>query len=127
VFLKGEDGARLRWTADGEAAPDAPSLSIVDKGRIPDGTPVRWVVAAEYVQCHVEPPPAAANVVAAELVRVRSLGGTTTLTLRPCALPTLRLHLDLGTRQVREWALHEGQRVYLELDPQGIHVMPVRA
>jgi molybdate transport system ATP-binding protein len=127
VFLKGKDGARLRWTADGEAAPDAPSLSIVDKGRIPDGTPVRWVVAAEYVQCHVEPPPAAANVVAAELVRVRSLGGTTTLTLRPCALPTLRLHLDLGTRQVREWALHEGQRVYLELDPQGIHVMPVRA
>ncbi len=124
IFRKTSDGALLQWGED-EAAPQ---LQVVDKGRIEDGTPVRWVISGEYIQCHAQVTGASApNLVPAELLEMRSLGETSTLTLSVLGGAGAQVHLDIGTRQLRQSGWHEGQVLELELDPAGIHVMPVRS
>ena len=113
--------ARLRW-GDVEGI----DLATVDKGRIDDGTPVRWVIAGEYVHLHVDPPDGV-NVVACVVERAHRLGDITTLACRSIAPPQARIHVEVTTRQAREWGMAAQRAVYLQLDPQGIHIMPTRA
>jgi molybdate transport system ATP-binding protein len=123
LFRKTDGGALLQW-GEGEGAP---RLNIRDKGRIEDGTPVRWVISGEYIQCHLQAPAApVANLVAATLIELRSLGETSTLKLAVEGAPGAQVHLNIGTRQLKQSLWREGQVLLLELDPAGIHVMPVR-
>ena len=63
IFRKASDAdpsARVRWgDADGRGV----DLQTVDKGRLDDGTPVRWVIAGEFVHLHLEQPAGTTNVV----------------------------------------------------------------
>ena len=123
VFHKSPDGkspARLRW-GDVEGI----DLATVDKGRIDDGTAVRWVIAGEYVHLHVEPP-AGVNVVACVVERAHRLGDITTLACRSIAPPHALVHVEVTTRQAREGGMAAQRPVFLRLDPQGIHIMPTR-
>ncbi|MCV2352573.1 ABC transporter ATP-binding protein [Paucibacter sp. B2R-40] len=121
-------GAVLKWgegKSDGEGVPQ---LQIIDKGRIEDGTPVRWVISGEFIQCHTAAPATpVVNLVAAELIELRSLGETSTLKLAVQGSAKAHVHLDIGTRQLRQSGWRVGQVLLLELDPAGIHVMPVRS
>ena len=117
----GESLGRLRW---GDA--DGIDLTTIDKGRIDDGTPVRWVIAGEYVRLHLEPPDGV-NVVACVVERAHRLGDITTLACRSIAPPHARVHVELTTRQAREGAIAAQRPVFLKLDPEGIHIMPTRA
>lgn len=124
VFLK-DEGGRLRW---GDVA-GGRLLRVVDKGRLEHGTPVRWVVSGEHVQLHLEPPAEAdpaANVVRCELQRLSRLGDTTTVQCRVDTSPPALLHLDITTREALQLSLVVGQTAFLQLDPLGIHIMPVR-
>ncbi|MCB2004867.1 MAG: ABC transporter ATP-binding protein [Rhodoferax sp.] len=113
--------ARLRW-GDAGAGID---LATFDKGRLEDGAHVRWVVSGEHVQLHVEPT-SAANTVRCAVHDLRRLGEIVTLQCRPTDLPQARLHLDVTTRFARLLDLQAGATVFLEIDPQGIHIMPVK-
>lgn len=113
--------ARLRW---GDAA--GIDLATIDKGRIDDGTPVRWVIAGEYVHLHLEPTDGV-NVVACVVERAHRLGDITTLACRSIAPPHARVHVEVTTRQARESGMAAQRTVFLRLDPQGIHIMPTRA
>jgi molybdate transport system ATP-binding protein len=100
IFHRSRDGqspARLRW-GDVEGI----VLTTVDKGRIDDGTPVRWVIAGEYVHLHLEPPDGGVNVVACVVERAHRLGDITTLACRSIAPPHARVHVEVTTRQARE-------------------------
>ena len=124
VFHKSSDAespARLRW-GDGEGI----DLTTVDKGRIDDGTPVRWVIAGEYVHLHLEPPDGV-NVVACVIERAHRLGDITTLACRSIAPPHALVHVEVTTRQAREGGMAAQRAVFLRLDPEGIHIMPTRA
>ena len=148
VFLK-DQPACLRWGDQ----PGAIQLRTIDKGRLAHGTPVRWVIPGEHVQLHVAPPgpvvehrkawspagaaghagrgvdevSAAVNVVRCELARLSRLGEITTLVCQVATEPAAVLHLDVTTRQAAELRLAAGQTAWLELDPRGIHIMPVRS
>ena len=113
--------ARLRW---GDAAAGI-DLVTFDKGRLEDGAHVRWVISGEHVQLHAHPV-AATNTVPCLLHDMRRLGEIVTLQCRPQALPASRLHLDVTTRFARLTDLQVGAVVHLEIDPQGIHIMPVK-
>jgi molybdate transport system ATP-binding protein len=113
--------ARLRW---GDAAQGL-DLQTPDKGRLDDGATVRWVLSGEHVQIHVLPA-SGPNLVACSLRGLRQLGEIATLECQPLDLPQARVHLDVPTRYVRQHALLTGSVVYLQIDPQGIHIMPVR-
>ena len=124
VFHKSSDAespARLRW-GDGEGI----DLTTVDKGRIDDGTPVRWVIAGEYVHLHRERPDGV-NVVACVIERAHRLGDITTLACRSIAPPHALVHVEVTTRQAREGGMAAQRAVFLRLDPEGIHIMPTRA
>jgi molybdate transport system ATP-binding protein len=123
IFHRAPGGAaqaRLRW-GDAEGI----DLVTVDKGRIDDGTPVRWVIAGEYVHLHLEPV-AGANVVACVVERAHRLGDITTLACRSVLPPRALVHVEVTTRQARESAIAAGRGVFLRLDPDGIHIMPTR-
>jgi molybdate transport system ATP-binding protein len=130
VFHKTGGGQAL---LDWGHAPGAPRLQIIDKGRIDDATPVRWVISGEYIQCHALdqlPRATAVNLVPATLFEMRSLGETSSLTLLvngSAGAPVAQLHLDISTRQLKQSGWSAGQAMLLELDPAGIHVMPVRS
>jgi molybdate transport system ATP-binding protein len=113
--------ARLRW-GDAQAGID---LVTFDKGRLDDGAHVRWVVSGEHVQLHTEATQAM-NMVTCTLNEMRRLGEIVTLQCRPVDLPQVRLHLDVTTRFARMLNLQIGAVVHLEIDPQGIHIMPVK-
>jgi molybdate transport system ATP-binding protein len=117
-------GARLRW---GDS-PDAIHLQTIDKGRLANGVPVRWVISGEHVQLHVKPPqqPDAINFVRCELVRLSRLGEFTTLTCQVATSPVALFHLDITTRQAAQLNLTVGQSAFIQLEPGGIHIMPLR-
>ena len=113
---------RLRWgTPD-----DGLDLQTVDKGRLPDGEPVRWVIAGEHVRLLREPGPEV-NVVACRLERMRRLGQMATVECRLLSPPHAMVHLDITTRHAQDLGLEAGCTVFLQLDAHGIHVMPVRS
>jgi molybdate transport system ATP-binding protein len=123
VFHRAADGdarAHLQW---GDA--NGIDLVTVDKGRIDDGTPVRWVIAGEYVQLHLAAVEGE-NVVACRVERAHRLGDITTLACRLLAPPRAVVHVEVTTRQARDWELGVGSAVFLRLDPGGIHIMPTR-
>lgn len=122
LFYK--DGAgqgRLRW-GNADAGID---LQTVDKGKLLDAAAVRWVIAGEHVHLHMTQPDTV-NVVACRLERVLRLGEITTIECRLLLPPQTLLHLDVTTRQARQLGLAPGSPVFLQLDPQGIHIMPAR-
>jgi molybdate transport system ATP-binding protein len=124
VFLK-EDGGRLRW---GDVIGGV-LLRVIDKGRLEHGTPVRWVISGEHVRLHLDRPAAteaATNVVGCTLQRLSRLGDTTTAQCRVDTSPPVLFHLDLTTREAVQLSLKTGQTAFLQLDPAGIHIMPVR-
>jgi molybdate transport system ATP-binding protein len=99
-------------------------LVTLDKGRLENNTPVRWVISGEHVQLHVVRPEGV-NVFPCSLGRMRRLGEITTLECNLAPVPQA-LHLDVTTRQARELGLETDRRMFVQLDPQGIHIMPVR-
>ena len=124
VFRKADSAAptgTLLWgAADGGVA-----LQTTDKGRLADGARVRWVIAGEHVQLHVQPP-VGPNVLPCTVNRLRQLGEITTLECQLTAPPEARMHLELTTREVKKRGIESGSHVFLQLDPDGIHIMPVR-
>ena len=96
-----------------------------DKGRLKDGIEVRWVVAGEHVQLHPARP-AGINVFPCGIGRLRRLGEITTLECHPHSLPQALMHLDITTRQAGQLGFEAGGTCFIQIDPQGIHIMPVR-
>jgi molybdate transport system ATP-binding protein len=113
--------ARLRW---GDA--DGIELRTIDKGRLPEGMPVRWVIAGEYVHLHLAAT-GGDNVVPCTVERAHRLGEITTLSCRVLSPPKTLLHLEITTRQARQLGVAAQSTVFLQLDPDGIHIMPTRS
>ncbi len=125
VFFN-ERGACLRWGDKDHGI----VLETIDKGRLKHGTRVRWVISGEHVQLHAEPPvtpQTSVNVVPCEVLHLSRLGEVTTLKCRTIDDPHGVLHLDITTRLAAQMALGAEQRVYLQFDPLGIHIMPMRS
>ena len=124
VFHKAADDAargRLLWGTSAGGV----ELQTTDKGRIDDGALVRWVIAGEYVQWHLQAP-AGPNVVPCRINRLRQLGEITKVECQLMQPPEARSYLEMTTRDVISGGLESGSHVFLQFDPDGIHIMPVR-
>ncbi|WP_354681855.1 ABC transporter ATP-binding protein [Cupriavidus necator] len=112
----------LRWPHG--TAPDlGPLLRVRDKGRIPSGQPVSWVIPGEGITV-LDREPERAGEFRAQVAEVRQLGEITlaTLTLTDVSATPLRLMLS-GPQPLR---FSVGLTVCVHLDLDLIHVMPVR-
>jgi molybdate transport system ATP-binding protein len=121
---------RLRWTA---AAPSDAGwdLAVFDKNKIEDGTPVTWVLNGEQVDVMADGEvtgvaPKGHTRMRCELLEVLSLGEISLCTLRPEALPSQTITLNLTSRLLQGLQVNTGGWVQLQIAPEALHIMPVR-
>jgi molybdate transport system ATP-binding protein len=130
-FLKGEAGwGRLSWTdpSQPEAGLD---LAVFDKNKIDDGTRVTWVLNGEQVDVMADGEmPSLAEPghtrLRCQLLEVLSLGEISLCTLRPEALPSQTITLNLTSRLLGRLDAGAGGWVQLQIAPEALHIMPVR-
>jgi molybdate transport system ATP-binding protein len=124
------DWGRLRWT-DAAASGTGLDLAVFDKNKIDDGTPVTWVLNGEQVDVMAdgEEPSLASpghTRLRCQLLEVLSLGEISLCTLRPEALPSQTITLNLTSRLLRRLQVASGSWVRLQIAPEALHIMPVR-
>lgn len=112
--------ATLLWGQGIEAFP----LTIFDKGRLPDQTEVKWVIAKEFIEISNKPIQKI-NVVNAIVCRIRRLGEISSVDFKVDLAFQPMMHFELSTRVINDLKLDVADRVFLHLDPKGIHIMPV--
>ena len=128
-FFKDHPGwGRLCWTGAGQGCIE---LSVVDKNKIDDGTPVTWVLNGEQVDvvaddAVAEPREAGATCLRCQLAEVLPLGEISLCTLIPQDLPEQRITLNLTTRVLDRLKVSAGCGVQLLIAPGALHIMPVR-
>ncbi|MEK7345723.1 MAG: ABC transporter ATP-binding protein [Pseudomonadota bacterium] len=130
-FFKDQPGwGRLRWTDP--AQPDqCIDLTVVDKNKIGDGTPVTWVLNGEQVDVLADgaPLPVAGQGrtrLRCCLAEVLSLGEISLCTLTPETLPGQTITLNLTTRLLARLQVGAGGWIQLLIAPGALHIMPVR-
>ncbi|WP_090142029.1 ABC transporter ATP-binding protein [Limnohabitans sp. DM1] len=130
-FLKGEAGwGRLCWT-DPSQPQAGLDLAVFDKNKIDDGTRVTWVLNGEQVDVMADGEmPSLAEPghtrLRCQLLEVLSLGEISLCTLRPEALPSQTITLNLTSRVLRRLQVGAGGWVQLLIAPGALHIMPVR-
>ena len=124
------DWGRLRWT-DPRDARAGIDLTVIDKNKIGDGTPVTWVLNGEQVDVLADDSPVQADENRAtrlrcQLLEVLSLGEISLCTLAPERLPAQTLTLNLTTRVLSRLQVAAGGWVQLLIAPAALHIMPVK-
>ena len=114
---------RLRWSVDGTSAPAAPVLTVPNKGRLPPGQAVTWVIPNDGIVL-MAPAAACPGDLDAQVLEARHLGEITLATLSVAEVPGARLVLTLAGAQRQ--SVTPGARFRARLDPGRVHVMPVR-
>ncbi len=130
-FFKDQAGwGRLRWT-DAAGTDGGVDLSVFDKNKIDDGTRVTWVLNGEQVDVLADTGASSAaepgyTRLRCQLLEVLSLGEVSLCTLRPEALPSQTITLNLTSRLLRRLDVLAGGWVQLLIAPGALHIMPVR-
>ena len=113
----------LRWTPDGVDPGDAPLLRVRDKGRIPAGQAVTWVIPSDGITV-LDRATEQVGEFGAEVVEARHLGEITLVTLALADVRDSHLRLTLSGPQRLRFAV--GATLAVRLDPDLVHVMPMR-
>lgn len=130
-FFKDKPGwGRLQWT-DATSSDAALALAVFDKNKIDNGTRVTWVLNGEQVDVLADGElPSAAQPghtrLRCQLLEVLSLGEISLCTLRPQALPSQTITLNLTSRLLRRLQVGADGWVQLLIAPGALHIMPVR-
>ncbi|HEX5738069.1 MAG TPA: ABC transporter ATP-binding protein [Hydrogenophaga sp.] len=117
---------RMRWVAPGGKGmvEEAPVLTVRDKGKLPDGQAVTWVIPSDGITLLAvdarEP-----GDFEAQVVEARHLGEITLATLALTAVPGAPLRLTLSGAQRQGLVVGAPFGVRLAMDK--VHVMPVRS
>jgi len=113
----------LRWTTDGLDAARAPVLEVRDKGRLPVGQVVTWVIPGDGITLQQRATPNVGEF-AAQVSEARHLGEIMLATLMLDALPGVQMQLTVSGPQRRD--MQVGARLSVNLDTDLVHVMPMR-
>lgn len=113
----------LRWTSEGGSTVSAPVLKVRDKGRVPTGQAVNWVIPSDGISL-IDEGAVGPTDFGAEVSEARHLGEITLATLRLDSVPGARLVLTLSGP--RRQGLAVGTQVRVRLDAGLVHVMPLR-
>lgn len=125
-WLPPNAAADQRWGATAAAAwslLDMPVLTVRDKGKLPPGRAVHWVIPSDGITLLASNAPNQEGTYLAEVVEVRHLGEISLVTLELAAVPGARMRLTLAGGQRQDLVLGASLRIQLHLDL--VHVMPV--
>jgi molybdate transport system ATP-binding protein len=124
VFHRAAQGAArggLTWGRDAEGL----RLPVIDKGRIEDGAAVTWVVPGQGVALSATPDAGTCHF-RCRLVDAVALGDVTQCVVELADAPRAQVTATLATQNFAALQLGVGGPVWLRLDPDSIHIMPVR-
>ncbi len=99
-------------------------LQIEDKGRLPDNTEVKWVISGEFVELSRDNQ-GRTNCISAKVEEIMQLGDISSITFSLDLPFSEMMYLELSTRMVKDFQLLKNDRLFISLDPAGIHIMPV--
>lgn len=117
--------ARLRWVVPGVPEHELPVFEVRDKGRLNAGQTLSWVIASEGLRVTTDPTVGRrTGWFSAHTVESRFLGEISLARFALTDLPGAEIRLTLSGPQRR--LAQQGEQVWLQLDAQRIHVMPVR-
>ena len=113
----------MRWTRAGGNETQGPLLLVRDKGKLPTGQAVNWVIPSDGITLlgHVSAGPSNFS---ATVTEARQLGEITLVTLTLTEVNGEQLLLTLSGLQRQ--GLQVGARVGVRLDVELVHVMPLR-
>ena len=97
-------------------------FDVVDKGKIPPGTPVAWVIPADGLSLHANQAP---NSIQATVQQISALGQVAVIQL----LANDDKHMiswEASAAEVKRLELEVGKKTYVEIDGSKIHIMPLR-
>lgn len=117
----------LRWVGDdrldGLSTEDAIVFEVPDKGKIPPGFPVSWVIHADALHLHTDTSLARPTVlsVRVEVSSHRDLGELSLVELSIQGLPAVFKMVVSGAQRL---ALRQGKRLTVDLQTDQVHIMP---
>ncbi|MEJ6004174.1 ABC transporter ATP-binding protein [Paucibacter sp. AS339] len=114
----------LQWSVDASNTHPAPILKVRDKGKLPAGQAVHWVIPGDGIALLDKVDEAMPNEFAATVVQARQLGEISLCTLSLDRAPGISLLLTLSGSERRQLTL--GARLGVRLDMAFVHVMPWR-
>ena len=99
---------------------DQQRFSVVDKGKIPPGTPVAWVIPPDGISLHSQ---FQVNRISAKVEQISALGQIAVIQLR---IQQHKLVWEASAAEVKRLGLELGKETFVELDAEKIHIMPLR-
>ena len=97
-------------------------FKVIDKGKIPSGTPVAWVIPPEGLSLHQD---SSNTGIPAAVENISALGQIAVIQLR-IKDSDHRITWEASAAEVKRLSLDIGRSTYLELDESKIHIMPLR-
>jgi molybdate transport system ATP-binding protein len=97
-------------------------FSVIDKGKIPPGTPVAWVIPPEGLSLYQD---SGNRRIAAIVENISTLGQIAVIQLN-IKETAHRITWEASAAEVRRLVLEIGRTTYLEFDESKIHIMPLR-
>ena len=114
----------LRWTPEGGKAEAYHTLIVRDKGKLPPGQIVNWVIPGDGISLLPQTNPSADGL-DAEVIEARHLGEITLATLALQTIPGAHLLLTVSGPQRQQISV--GARLGVRIDSELVHVMPLRS
>jgi molybdate transport system ATP-binding protein len=119
----------LRWIDDDDASDSMLQLRVRDKGKIPVGQRVAWVIQGDGLRLsseadHSSHSSSTVISVQSHVTEVRHLGETTLAVAQLQHLPSCKLKITRSGPMRQQ--LSQGQALSVALDCDWVHVMPVR-
>lgn len=113
----------LRWLSEQGDETQGPILRVRDKGKLPAGQAVNWVIPGDGIRLLTQAPQGPGEF-SATITEARHLGEITLATLVLADVGGAELRLTLSGAQRQD--LGVGIRVGVRLDAELVHVMPLR-
>lgn len=124
IFHRTAPGAargRLTWGRE----PGGLRFPVIDKGRIDDAAAVTWVIPGHGLALTASPGPDSFHV-RCRLHDAVALGDVTQCVVELVDPPRAQVTATLATQSFAALQLAVGSTAWLEIDPDAIHIMPVR-
>ena len=97
-------------------------FNVTDKGRIPKDTLVAWVIPQDGLSVHADQSKSSISVIVNE---INSLGQIAVIQLQIIG-SSQKINWEASSAEVKRLGMEKGSMMFLELDAEKIHIMPLR-
>lgn len=98
------------------------SFNVIDKGKIPPGAPVAWVLPQSGLSLHTDPNQSR---IAAVVKQISSIGQIAVLKLEVLGSAQV-INWEASIAELRRLNIEQDSQIYIEIDDGQIHIMPLR-